>query len=129
MRTSLRWVCSPFLATPTEEEYGFDEGFTSAGSRLAAVRGQAIMTSTALSTRDAWPGRDQPRVTGTSVYTGDPQDAPSAAFDGSAATAWIASATDRHPALTIRWPRPRTVRQVTVAVPRGASTLDEVQVF
>ena len=129
MRTSLRWVCSPFLATPTEEEYGFDEGFTSAGSRLAAMRGQAIMTSTTLSTRDAWPGHDQPRVTGTSVYTRDPQDAPSAAFDGSAATAWVAAATDRHPALTIRWPRPRTVRQVTVTVPRGASTLDEVQVY
>jgi arabinofuranan 3-O-arabinosyltransferase len=128
VRTSLRWVCSPFLSAPTEEEYGFDEGFTSTGSRPAAVRGQAIMTSTALITRDAWPGKDQPRVRGTSVFTRDPQDMPSAAFDGSAATAWVAGATDRHPALTIKWPRVRTIRQITISVPRGASTLDEVQV-
>ena len=86
------------------------------------------MTSTALITRDAWPGQDQPRVTGTSVYTRDPQDMPSAAFDGSAATAWVAAATDRHPALTIKWPRGRTIRTVTISVPRGANTLDEVQV-
>jgi arabinofuranan 3-O-arabinosyltransferase len=129
VRTSLRWVCSPFLATPTEEEYGFDDGFTGTARRTVAVRGQAIMTSTALITRYAWPGRDQPQVTGSSVYTKDPEDSPGAAFDGSAATAWIASAKDRHPALTIKWPGMRTVRQVTISVPRGANTLDQVLVF
>jgi arabinofuranan 3-O-arabinosyltransferase len=86
------------------------------------------MTSTARIARDAWPGKDQPKVTGSSVYTRDPEDMPSAAFDGSDATAWIASGRDRHPALTIRWHRARLVRTITVSVPRGANSLDQVQV-
>ncbi len=128
MLTSLRWVCSPFLATPTEEQYGFDEGFVSSGGRPAALRGQAILTDTALIARYAWPGRDQPRVTASSVYTSDPQDMASAAFDDNKATAWVAGASDQHPVLTIRWHQVRTVREITVSVPPGASSPAEVQV-
>jgi arabinofuranan 3-O-arabinosyltransferase len=128
VRTSLRWVCSPFLGTSTEEQYGFDEGFSSAARYPASVRGQAIMTSTARIASDAWPGSGQPQVTGSSTYTSEPEDMPAAAFDGNPATAWIASANDRHPVLTIRWHGAREVRSVTISVPRGASTLDQVQV-
>jgi arabinofuranan 3-O-arabinosyltransferase len=128
MLTSLRWVCSPFLATPTEEQYGFDEGFVSSGGRRAALRGQAILTDTALIARYAWPGRDQPRVTASSVYTSDPQDMPGAAFDDNKATAWVAGASDQHPVLTIRWHHVRTVREITVSVPPGASSPAEVLV-
>ena len=31
MLTVLRWVCSPWLRTATEEQYGFDQGFTEPG--------------------------------------------------------------------------------------------------
>jgi arabinofuranan 3-O-arabinosyltransferase len=127
MRTSLRWVCSPFLSTPTEEQFGFDEGFTASAGSAAALRGQAIMTDTDSIRRDAWPGRDQPRVTASSVYTGDPQDMAAAAFDGSTATSWVAGPGDRHPVLTIRWHGVRTIRGITVNVPSGTSPA-EVQV-
>jgi arabinofuranan 3-O-arabinosyltransferase len=126
MLTSLRWVCSPSLVKPTEEQYGFDEGFTSASDDTQALSGQAIMTSTRLITRYAWPGRDEPHVTASSVYTSDPEDMASAAFDGSVATAWISGATDTHPVLTIRWHGVRTVKAIAVIVPPGATSPAQV---
>lgn len=128
MRTSLRWVCSPFLATATEEQYGFDEGFTAPHGYRGTLSGEAIMTSSRLIARYGWPGRDQPRVTASSTYTYDPQDSASAAFDGSLATAWISAATDNHPVLTIRWHGVSTVKEISVIQPPGGSSLAQVYV-
>jgi arabinofuranan 3-O-arabinosyltransferase len=128
MLTSLRWVCSPSLATATEEQYGFDEGFTAPRGYRGRLSGEAIMTSSRLSARYGWPGRDQPRVTASSTYTADPEDMASAAFDGSLATAWISAATDQHPVLTIRWHGVRTVRSIKVIQPPGGRSLAQVYV-
>ena len=126
--TSLRWVCSPLLGRATEEQYGFDEGFTVPRAYGAALSGEAIMTSSRTAARYGWPGRTQPRVTASSTFADAPQDAASAAFDGSTATAWVSAATDQHPVLTIRWHGVRTVRTITVVQPPGGRSLAQVYV-
>ena len=45
MRTWLRWVCSPSLIVPAEEQYGFDHAFTAAAAGQAALRGSAVLAS------------------------------------------------------------------------------------
>jgi hypothetical protein len=37
MLTSLRWVCSPDLSAPTEEQYGFDHSFQELYPERSAV--------------------------------------------------------------------------------------------
>jgi arabinofuranan 3-O-arabinosyltransferase len=120
MLTSLGWVCSPLLAQPTEEQYGFNQEFTAARAYPATLTGQAVLTSPKLIARYAWPGRDQPKVTASSTYTSDPQDMPASAFDGDLATSWIAGATDQHPVLTIRWHGQQAVSHLTFIQPPSA---------
>jgi arabinofuranan 3-O-arabinosyltransferase len=126
MLTALRWVCSPDLVTPSEEQDGFDHSFTEPAAARARLRGTAILTSASLVRAYGRIGRRQARVTGSSAYTADPQDAPLAAFDGDPATTWVASAADARPVLTIRWAGRRTVRQVTIQRPPGAAGLLQV---
>ncbi len=57
MLTSLRWVCSPALLTPTEEQYGFDQGFTEPAAGRAQLRGSAVLTDPSLVNRYARTGR------------------------------------------------------------------------
>ncbi|HUB38126.1 MAG TPA: alpha-(1-_3)-arabinofuranosyltransferase family protein [Streptosporangiaceae bacterium] len=121
MLTSLRWVCSPSLVKPTEEQYGFDQGFTASRGHPATLSGLAIMTNDQLIARYADAGTRQPHVTASSTYTSDPQDQPSSAFDGDLATAWISGANDTHPEIKIRWHGTRTVKSVTVVRPPAAS--------
>ena len=47
MLTSARWVCSPGLSNATEEQYGFDEGFTLATPEKAQLSGSALLLNTA----------------------------------------------------------------------------------
>ena len=109
MLTSLRWVCSPSLATPTEEQYGFDHAFTEPAAEQAEAAWLRHPDQPALADSYARLGRGQARVTASSTYTGDPQDQPWSAFDGNPATTWIASVpTTQHPTLTIRWGYPAT---------------------
>jgi arabinofuranan 3-O-arabinosyltransferase len=121
MLTPQRWVCSPALATSTEEQYGFDEGFSAPARYRASLRGSAVLTSPALVTRYLRLIPGQAWVSASSKYTREPQDLPWSAFDGNPATTWIASSTDANPSLSITWPRPRTVRMVTIQRPPGAS--------
>jgi len=121
MLTSVRWVCSPQLSDATEEEYGFDHAFEESNSEHAVVSGSATLTDTSLADTYALPVGDQPLVTASSTYTGDPQDQPRSAFDGSTATAWIASPTDPQPKLTINWGYSRVISQITIERPPGAS--------
>ena len=127
MLTSLRWVCSPLLVTPAEEQYGFDQSFTEPAAGRALLTGSAVLTSPSLVQRYARLG-GRARVTASSAYTPDPQDQARSAFDGDPATTWIASPVDAHPRLTIRWGYTMTVSRVTIKRPPGASGLLQVLV-
>ena len=119
MRTTLRWVCSPVLAVPTEEQYGFDHAFTVPDAGKATLRGQAVLTTAVRG--GTYPGTDQGSqhrpaawARASSTYTADPRDQALAAVDGNPATTWIASTTDAQPVLTIGWRHRITVRRITV---------------
>jgi arabinofuranan 3-O-arabinosyltransferase len=128
MLTSLRWVCSPSLIKPTEEQYGFDQQFTVPEEQASTLSGLAVMTSLRAISKAVYAGKDQPRVTASSTYVYDPQDMASAAFDGNPATAWVSGASDTHPVLSISWRGMRRLRQITVQRPPGASSLLSVLV-
>jgi len=128
MLTSLRWVCSPYLLQPTEEEYGFDEGFTASDGYQATLTGLAVLTDTRLIARYAWSGKSEPQVTASSTYTSDPEDTAGSAFDGNLATEWIAGPSDRHPTLKIKWHGVREIKGVTVVMPPGAASPMQVLV-
>jgi len=119
MLTPARWVCSPGLIRPTEEQYGFDESFTVSQPETATLSGVAVLTSPRLIEADAFPGGDQPEVTASSAYTADPEDQGYSAFDGNPLTAWISAPADAHPTLTIRWPGVRSVGSITITRPPG----------
>jgi arabinofuranan 3-O-arabinosyltransferase len=121
MRTPARWVCSPALARPSEEQYGFDQAFTASDAAPVAVRGSAVLIAPSLVNAYLRVTGGQPRVGASSRYIRAPQDQPRAAFDGDPATAWIASPGDAHPVLTIDWRHRRTVRTVTIQRPPGAA--------
>jgi arabinofuranan 3-O-arabinosyltransferase len=127
MLTSLRWVCSPSLLAPTEEQYGFDHSFTEPStSGPVTLRGSAVLVDPALVARYAAPGRGRTTVSASSTYTDDLEDQPRSAFDGNPATSWIAGGQDLHPTLAIRWGYSRTISQVTIQRPPGASGLLQV---
>jgi arabinofuranan 3-O-arabinosyltransferase len=126
MLTSLRWVCSPQLTAPAEEQFGFDHSFTEPAPEPATLRGSAILIDPALADRFVRLSPRQARVTASSTYTGDPQDQALSAFDGNPATAWVASVTDAHPALSIQWGYQRTVSKLTIQRPPGAAGLLQV---
>jgi arabinofuranan 3-O-arabinosyltransferase len=128
MLTSMRWVCSPLLAVSTEEQYGFDRTFSENSAEPAVVHGSAILISTALADQFTRLSPRDPQVTASSVYTAaDPEDQATAAFDGDPATSWVSAVSDRHPTLRIQWPGPRTVSQLSIERPPGASGLLEVR--
>jgi len=121
MLSTQRWVCSPALGSFTEEQYGFDQGFSAHTAGPATLSGSAVLISPLLVTRYLRLDPGQPWVAASSRYTRNPQDQPWSAFDGNPATTWIASPTDAQPILTIGWARPRTVRAVTITRPPGAA--------
>jgi arabinofuranan 3-O-arabinosyltransferase len=121
MLTTRRWVCSPALATATEEQYGFDQGFSASAAGQATVRGLAVLISPRLISKYLQLAPGEAWVSASSRYTRDPEDQPRSAFDGNPATTWVASPTDANPTLSISWPRSRTVRMVTIQRPPGAS--------
>jgi arabinofuranan 3-O-arabinosyltransferase len=85
-----------------------------------------VLLDPALIERYARFGRGHVWVTASSTYTADPQDQPWSAFDGDPATSWIASATDAHPTLHIRWWHARMLRRITIQRPPGAAGLLQV---
>jgi arabinofuranan 3-O-arabinosyltransferase len=123
MLGSLGWACDPTLATPTEEQYGFNHTFDEHSPERSAASGSAVLIDPALVDRYAHIEAGAATVTASSTYTDDPEDQPRSAFDGNPATSWIASAQDARPALTIGWGSARTVRRVTIERPPGESGL------
>ena len=126
MRTWLRWVCSPSLIVPAEEQFGFDHAFTAAAASHAALRGSAVLASASRASAYLGAARGGVQVHASSSYTPSPQDQARAAFDGDPATVWTASTTDAQPILTISWRRPRTVRRITIQRPPDAAGLLQV---
>jgi arabinofuranan 3-O-arabinosyltransferase len=121
-----RWACSPGLASPTEEQYGFDEAVTEPSPQVAQMHGTAIVIQSALIGKYALSRRGQPVVTASSTDIGAPQDQPWNAFDGNPATSWVASPADPHPTLSISWRAPRRISQVAIKRPPGATGLAQV---
>jgi arabinofuranan 3-O-arabinosyltransferase len=123
MLTSVRWVCNPMLVSPTEEQYGFDQTAVEPAAQRARLSGTAILTDPSLIEHYAldWPG--EPVVTATSTQTDDPQDQPWNAFDGNLATTWVANPEDPHPQLSIVWGYNKTISQLTIERPPGASSV------
>ncbi|HXL94769.1 MAG TPA: alpha-(1-_3)-arabinofuranosyltransferase family protein [Streptosporangiaceae bacterium] len=119
MRTSLRWVCSPDLIAPTEEQYGFDHSFSLPAAEQAQLTGSAIALSPSLIEKHVRTSPRAAQVTASSTYTSDPEDQALSAFDGNSATAWVSSPSDARPALSIRWGYPLTIGQVRIARPPG----------
>jgi arabinofuranan 3-O-arabinosyltransferase len=120
MLTSVRWVCSGGLIRPTEEQFGFNHSFVAAVTTRATLTGSAVLIDPALVDRYAFLG-PQTQVSASSTLLRDPQDQPASAFDGSRATTWIASLSDRHPVIEIRWRTPRIIRKVTIFRPSSAA--------
>jgi arabinofuranan 3-O-arabinosyltransferase len=120
------WACFPGLASPTEEQYGFDESATEPSPLVAGVRGTAVLIQPALIGKYALSAPGQPAVTASSTDISAPQDQGWNAFDGNPATSWVASPADPHPTLSISWRAPRTISQVTIERPRGATGLAQV---
>ena len=126
MRTWLRWVCSPSLIVPTEEQFGFDQAFRARAADPAALRGSAVLASASRAGQYLGTNRGGVRVQASSSYTPNPQDQARAAFDGDPATVWTASIADAQPILTISWRRPRTVRRIVIQRPPDAEGLLQV---
>jgi len=120
---SLGWACDPDLAAPTEEQYGFDHSFYEATPRRATLTGSAVLIDPSLADHYARLGAHAATVTGSSAYTGDPQDQALSAFDGNPATTWITSDQDTRPTLTIRWGSPRVIGHITIERPPGTAGL------
>ena len=120
MLTPGRWVCSPALVRPVEEQYGFDQSFTVPAAAPVTLRGSVVLFAPSLVNRYVRLLARQPRVGASSRYTRAPQDQPRSAFDGNPATTWIASPGDANPVLTISWRHRLTVRTVTIQRPPGA---------
>jgi arabinofuranan 3-O-arabinosyltransferase len=121
MLTSQRWVCSPALVTPTEEQYGFDHTFAEHSPERTVVHGSATLINSSVADRYARLGLREAKVTASSTYTPDPQDQPRSVFDGNPATSWVSDPDDPHPTLTIRWDAVRLVSQVTIQRPPGVA--------
>ena len=121
MATSQRWVCSPALVTPSEEQFGFDQSFKEPYAERSTVQGSAIIIDPSAADRFARAGLQEATVTASSAYTPDPQDQPRSVFDDNPATSWVSSPGDPRPALTIRWGSQRMVSQVTIQRPPGAA--------
>jgi arabinofuranan 3-O-arabinosyltransferase len=127
MLTPARWVCSPELQTPTEEQFGFDESFTVPRPSSASLSGWAVLTDPTLVQRYAFSGPTV-SVVASSSYTEDPQDQAYAAFDADPRTTWISGANDTRPRLQIAWRGARSLRSITVLRPAGAADLLQVQI-
>jgi arabinofuranan 3-O-arabinosyltransferase len=113
MQIGTRWSCSPTLARPGEDGPTWRR-------TLAVSRGDEV---TVRATVRPVPGPALNQVldralgfaaTATSTFADHPAARPGAAFDGDAATAWVADARDATPALTLTTPREATLTRVSL---------------
>ncbi|RGA05363.1 DUF3367 domain-containing protein [Microbispora triticiradicis] len=115
----VRWLCQPSAERQGEEGYTFDHTVTVPAAGSPTLTGRAVLRDAAAIDRYARL-TDFPRVSGSSVAVDQPVAAARSAFDGDARTTWISGENDRHPELSIRWAKARTVGRIVVQRPRGA---------
>lgn len=128
MLTSLRWVCSSTLIKPTEEQYGFNEGFNAASGETATLAGSAVLTNLRLISNYAWPSAQHANVTASSTYISAPQDMAESAFDGNPLTSWVSSYADKRPRLTISWAKPKLISHIDIERPPSARQIAQVYI-
>ena len=128
MFTSLRWVCAPSLVKPTEEQYGFDEGFNAASREITTLTGSVVLTNLRLIGKYAWQKAPHASVTASSTYISDPQDMADSAFDGNPLTAWVSSYPDKRPSLTISWSKPKLISHINIERPPSARQVAQVHI-
>ena len=121
-----RWVCSPQLTRPVEEEFGFNHTFFAQTPHRAQLYGSVTVTDPAIIDAYARGTATAPNVKASSTWMNAPQQLPRAAFDGDPLTAWIAAPTDRRPSLTISWTGRRTISQIMITRPPGAAAPAQV---
>ncbi|MBO4270963.1 DUF3367 domain-containing protein [Microbispora triticiradicis] len=115
----VRWLCQPSAERQGEEGYTFDHTVTVPAAGSPTLTGRAVLRDAAAIDRYARL-TDFPQVSGSSVAVDQPVAAARSAFDGDARTTWISGENDRHPELSIRWAKARTVGRIVVQRPRGA---------
>jgi len=128
MPTPARWVCSPQLTRPVEEEFGFDHTFFEHTAHRALLYGTATLTNPDFIQSYARATGAAPTVKASSTWMTAPQQLPRGAFDGDPLTTWIAAPKDRNPSLTISWTPRRTISKLTITRPPGAGTPAKVLV-
>ncbi len=65
--------------------------------------------------------RRRVRVDASSWFGGDAATVPQNAFDGEAATAWVAASDETRPVLTLRWARKRTISRIVPQLAPGVA--------
>lgn len=128
MRGPTRWVCDPELKRQDEEAGGFSRSFTAGAAGLATVTGRATLTD--VTKVDQYSRLTAPAVetTASSTRADHPADRAVAAFDGDAATTWIADDQDPAPALSLTWKKPITINRITLQRPPSARGPLRVQI-
>ncbi|KAA9381468.1 DUF3367 domain-containing protein [Microbispora cellulosiformans] len=115
----VRWLCQPSAERQGEEGYTFDHTVTVPAAGSPRLTGRAVLRDAAAIDRYAQL-TEFPQVSGSSVAVDQPVAAARSAFDGDPRTTWISGENDRHPELSIRWARARTVGRIVVQRPKGA---------
>lgn len=108
--------CDPSRYRPSEEGAGIDRTITVATPGRWTLSGSVIARTT-FAPDQLITASTGVRIHASSTYFGDPGVSARMAYDGSAATSWIAAPTDRTPALDVTFPRVRTVSRIVVEPP------------
>ncbi|MET9064354.1 alpha-(1-_3)-arabinofuranosyltransferase domain-containing protein [Streptosporangium sandarakinum] len=129
MRGSFTWTCDPSTLQVTGEDGdGFDRSFTVREGGKRSLGGDAVLTDPVSSRLVTTLHGVHPQVTASSTLTGHPAVLGRAAMDGDLGTVWYADPADRHPTLTVRLGRKRTVSQIMVLFPDSFLGQPPVQV-
>jgi arabinofuranan 3-O-arabinosyltransferase len=108
--------CEASRYRPAEEGLWIDRTIT------VNQAGQWGLSGTVVATTSLDPDQLSTATTGvtmhaSSTYFGDPGVAARMAYDGNAASSWIAAPTDRTPSLMVSFPKIRTISRVVIEAP------------
>ncbi|MGN6160844.1 MAG: alpha-(1-_3)-arabinofuranosyltransferase domain-containing protein [Marmoricola sp.] len=108
--------CDPFRYRPAEEGLGIDRTITVTNAGQWALAGQVVVR-TSLGPDQLITPASGPTLHASSTYFGDPTVSARMAYDGNAATSWIAAASDRSPTLDVTFPKARTIDRLVLEPP------------
>jgi arabinofuranan 3-O-arabinosyltransferase len=127
VRTDARSVCSPALTRATEDIVRLDRSFVLDAPAVLPVTGSARPVAGAALNHLLDAGSPV-QATASSALVPDPAVRPATVLDGDDRTGWIASDQDKAPALTLTWPVPRAVDQVSLATAPALSAARPTEV-